>query len=169
MGRAVSAVPKVIAVLGAFFDDSGTHSDSPVVAIGGLLGTEAQWEAFAPRWDALVKEPLPGRASVKKFGLSKLRGGYEQFRDYDRVERDQINTRFKNIILEVGFVTLAAAVDRQAWNELITGALKNEFGKPEEYCFVKCVDNVLSTIRLRKPGEKVHFFFDRELRHQFQQ
>jgi len=29
-------------MLGAFFDDSGTHSYSPVVAIGGLLGTEEQ-------------------------------------------------------------------------------------------------------------------------------
>jgi hypothetical protein len=41
MGRVASATPQVIVVLGAFFDDSGTHPDSPVVAIGGLLGTEA--------------------------------------------------------------------------------------------------------------------------------
>jgi hypothetical protein len=169
MGRVPSSVPGIIGVLGAFFDDSGTHPTSPVVAIGGLLGTEAQWDAFAPRWDALVNEPLPGKPPIKKFGLSKLRGGYEQFRDYGREERDQINARFKQIILDVGLVTLAAAVDRQAWNELITGTLEDEFGKPEEYCFVKCVDSVLSTIRLRKPHEKVHFFFDRQLRHQFQQ
>lgn len=106
---------------------------------------------------------------IKKFGLSKLRGGFEQFRGYGRDERDQINTRFKSIILDVGLVTLASAVDRHSWNEFITGPLKEEFGKPEEYCFVKCVDSVLDTIRLRKPHEKVHFFFDRELRHQFKQ
>ena len=156
-------------MLGAFFDDSGTHPDSTVVAIGGILGTEAQWDKFAPKWNALVKEPLPGRPSIKKFGLSKLRGGYEQFQDFGSQERDQINTRFKNIILDVGLVTLAASVDRQAWNELITGTLKDQFGESEEYCFVKCVDIVLETIRPRKPFEKVHFFFDRELRHKFQQ
>lgn len=168
MGRARSAIPGIIAVLGAFFDDSGTHPDSPVVAIGGLLGTEAQWDEFAPRWDALVKEPLPGKPPIKKFGLSKLRGGYEQFRDYGRVERDQINTRFKNIILDVGLVTLAAAVDRHAWNELIIGPLKNEFGDSEEYCFVKCVDSTIATIRARKPGEQVYFFFDQGRRPQLE-
>ena len=157
----------MIAVLGAFFDDSGTHPESPVVAIGGLLGTDEQWNEFAPRWDALVKEPLPGRPAIKKFGLSQLRGGFDQFRDYEGPDRDQINTRFKSIILDVGLVTLAAAVDRKAWNELIVGPLIHEFGKPEEYCFVKCVDSVLETIRARKPGEMVHFFFDRGIRHQF--
>ena len=167
MGRVPAAIPGLVAVLGAFFDDSGTHPDSPVVAIGGLLGTEAQWDEFAPRWEALVKEPLPGRGPIKKFGLSRLRGGYEDFRDYGRADRDQINTRFKSIILDVGLVSLASAVDRKAWNELIVGALKNEFGKLEEYCFVKCVDSVIDTIRTRKPGEKVHFFFDRGIRHQF--
>ena len=117
-----------------------------------------------------MNEPFPGRPSIKKFGLSKLRGGYAQFRDFSREERDHLNTRFKNIILNVGLVTLAAAVDREAWNEMIIGTLKDEFGKPEEYCFVKCVDIVLETIRSsRKPSEKIHFFFDLELRHQFQQ
>ena len=167
MGRLPAAIPGIIAVLGAFFDDSGTDPKNPVVAIGGLLGTEDQWDAFAPLWEALVREPLPGRPPIKKFGLSQLRGGYDQFRDYGREERDQINTRFKNIILDVGLVTLAAAVDRNAWNELIVGALKDEFGKPEEFCFVRCIDGTIDTIRARKPGEKVHFFFDRGIRPQF--
>ena len=45
---------KMIAMLGAFFDDSGTHSTSPVVVIGGLLGTAEQWDDFVPAWNALL-------------------------------------------------------------------------------------------------------------------
>jgi hypothetical protein len=116
-----------------------------------------------------VDEPLPGRPPIKKFGLSKLRGGWEQFRGYNREERDKLNSLFKAIILDIGLVMLASAIDRRAWNALITGALKDEFGKPEEYCFVRCIDLVLSLIRIREPGEKVHFFFDRQLGHQFRQ
>lgn len=29
-------------MLSAFFDDSGTHGEAPVVAMGGLLGNEPQ-------------------------------------------------------------------------------------------------------------------------------
>jgi hypothetical protein len=50
-GRALlgySRRPELIAVLSAFFDDSGTHANSPIVALGGLLGTEAQWNDFGP-------------------------------------------------------------------------------------------------------------------------
>jgi hypothetical protein len=36
-------------MLGTFFDDSGTHSTSPVVAIGGLVGTEKQ-QRLGPRY-----------------------------------------------------------------------------------------------------------------------
>ena len=114
-----------------------------------------------------MQEPLPGKPPIKKFGLSQLRGGFDQFRGYSREEHDQINTRFKQIILDLGLVTLAAAVDRRAWNKLIVGPLKDEFGQPEEYCFVRCVDAVVATIRARKPGEQAYFFFDQALRPRF--
>ena len=47
------------AMLGAFFDDSGTHDGSPVVAMGGLLGTDEQWRTFEERWLALIKARYP--------------------------------------------------------------------------------------------------------------
>jgi len=165
IGRLLGSQPRTIAVLGAFFDDSGTHSASPVVAFGGLLGTEAQWDAFAPAWSALLAEPLPGKPPLKQFHLTPLRARVDEFEPYNRVEQDYINHLFKKIILDVGLVTLAAAVDKQAWNELVVGpVLENEFGRPEEYCFVKCVDLVIDTIRARKPGERVYFFFDQGTR-----
>src|SRR5712691_8860552 len=37
-------------MLGAFLDDSGTHATSTVTTIGGLLGTEVQWEVFVHAW-----------------------------------------------------------------------------------------------------------------------
>jgi hypothetical protein len=40
VSRIASEHPKM---MGAFFDDSGTHDGSSVVAMGGLLGTEQHW------------------------------------------------------------------------------------------------------------------------------
>lgn len=157
-GRAAQG--RMIAVLGAFFDDSGTHPSSPVVAIGGLLGTEEQWDSFEAAWSALLAQPFPGKPPLTQFHLSACRAGYDEFLDYNEAERNQITYRFRRVILDTGFVTLAAAVNRLAWNELVVGEIAAELGQPEELCFFKCVELVISTIRSRKPGEKVHFFFD---------
>jgi hypothetical protein len=147
-------------MLGAFFDDSGTHSTSPVVAIGGLLGTEEQWNAFEPAWTRLLEEPLPGKPRLRQFHLSPCRAGKGDFRDYSRAESDLLTAEFRRVILNIGLVTVAAAVNRAAWNELVVGEVADELGSPEELCFYKCVESVINIIRLRKPGEKVVMAFD---------
>jgi hypothetical protein len=73
-------------MLGAFFDDSGTHAGSPVMTIGGVLGTEAQWDVFAAAWEALLKEPLPGKKPLKQFHLSPCRAGRDEFESYSSAE-----------------------------------------------------------------------------------
>jgi hypothetical protein len=147
-------------MLGAFFDDSGTHPTSPVVAIGGLLGTEAQWDVFAPAWEKQLASPLPGKPKLSQFHLSPCRAGRGEFRDYSRVELDLVTGEFRRIILNTGMVTVAAAVNRVAWNELVTGDMARELGSPEELCFYKCVEAVIKIIRLRKPGEKIMMAVD---------
>jgi hypothetical protein len=150
----------MIAVLAAFFDDSGTHPDSPVVALGGLLGTDEQWNAFGTAWAALLDNPLPGKPPLKQFHLAPLRAKRDEFEGYNIAERDHVNYLFPRVILDIGLVTLAAAVDRIAWNELVVGPLVEMIGPPEQLCFVKCVDSVLDTVRYRKPGKSVIIAFD---------
>ena len=36
----------------AYFDDSGTHANSDVVVLGGLLGSVDQWTQFETAWAA---------------------------------------------------------------------------------------------------------------------
>jgi hypothetical protein len=155
-------------MLGAFFDDSGTHSTSSVVAIGGLLGTDEQWDAFAPAWTKLLEEPLPGKPKLRQFHLAPCRAARGEFRDYSRAESDLLTAEFRRIILNTGLVTVAAAVNRAAWNELVVAEIADELGSPEELCFYKCVESVIKIIRLRKPGEKVMMVFDEGTRAKLQ-
>lgn len=39
-----------VAVLRAFFDESGTHAGSPVTAICGFIGSRNQWRRVGPKW-----------------------------------------------------------------------------------------------------------------------
>lgn len=151
-------------MLAAYFDDSGTHAGAPVVALGGLLGTERQWIAFEKAWAALLANPIPGKPPLKQFHLTACRSGNGEFRAYNQIERDFVTTEFRKIILDIDLVTIAAAVNKKAWDELVVGPVADELGKPEELCFVKCVDSVINTIRFRKPGEKIVFAFDQGTR-----
>jgi hypothetical protein len=151
-------------VLGAFFDDSGTHADSALTVIGGLLGTEEQWDAFEVAWNARLANPLPGRQPLRQFHLSECRARRGEFYDYTRAEIDHLTYLFRHIILDIGFVTIASSVDKIAWNALMFGDLKDAFRDSVEYCFSSCINDVMNTIRFRKPGETVHIFIDQEMR-----
>ena len=70
-------------------------------------------------------------------------------------EIDHITYLFRHIILDIGFVTIAVAVNLVAWHELIVGDLKGQFCTPVQLCFSKCIELMINRIRFRKPGEKV--------------
>jgi len=113
-----------IAVIGGFFDDSGTHPESALVVLGGLLGTEAQWDQFHAEWSALVARPLPEKPALKKgFHLAHCRARDGEFSDYSVPEKDRVEYLFRQVIFGTGLVTLAVAVDKLAWNELVRGDL----------------------------------------------
>jgi hypothetical protein len=38
-------------VYNAFFDESGTHDESEVIAVGGLIGTYEGWSRWEIEWD----------------------------------------------------------------------------------------------------------------------
>ncbi len=147
-------------MLGAFFDDSGTHDGSPVVAMGGLLGTDKQWDFFAERWEAILKDPLPGRPSLSQFHLSPCRNGAGEFVGYSQAERDHLTYRFRRVILDCQLITVAFVVDKGAWDELVTGEVAEQLESPLSFCFYKCVESVSNIIRFLRPGEPVVMFFD---------
>jgi hypothetical protein len=142
-------------MLGAFFDDSGTHAGSPAVVIGGLLGTDEQWDAFEQAWAARLAAPLPNRPPLKEFHLTHCRARQGEFQNYKPAELDEITYLFRRIILDIGFVTIAVAVNLAAWNELIVGDLEGKFGMPAQLCLSQCIELMMNTIRFRKPWEKV--------------
>jgi hypothetical protein len=149
-----------MAVLGAFFDDSGTHERAPVVALGGLLGTDEQWDAFAEAWAALLEHPLPGKPKLHQFHLAPCRARDGEFRDYNWGEIDRVTYLFRRIILDIGFVTVAAAVNKTAWDELVVGDVAPQVGTPIQFCLHKCFESVLKIIRWRKPWERAIVVID---------
>jgi hypothetical protein len=42
---------RLVAVIQAFLDESGTNEETPVLSVAGFYGSEAQWKIFKSRWN----------------------------------------------------------------------------------------------------------------------
>lgn len=148
-------------VLRAYFDDSGTHASSVIAVMGGLIGTIEQWEFFERAWAKKLACPLPGKSPLKMFHLSHCNAGDHEFLGYTRAEQDAVIHDFRKIIIDARLTSLATAVDRRAWDELIVGPLRKVLGTPLSACFTECL---METVRIANPhphGEKIAVVFDR--------
>jgi hypothetical protein len=81
-----------------YFDDSGTHGNSSVVVLGGLIGNVEQWERFEIAWAARLADPLPGynKPPLPMFHLSacNARAPGSGFEDYSRLNKMLLFIRF---------------------------------------------------------------------------
>jgi hypothetical protein len=134
----------VLMLLKAYFDDAGSHSDSDVVVIGGLIGTIPQWTAFETAWMEKLQCPLPSKPALKKFGLADCTNHVKDFLGWSDAESDALTHDFRRIILEAKLTSTASAVDRNAWRNLVTGNYRKILGSDIGACFNNCLARVMT-------------------------
>jgi hypothetical protein len=137
-------------MLRAYFDDAGSHASSDVVVLAGLIGTVAQWEVFNRQWSEKLNHPLPGKPPLKMFHLSACNARRGEFRRYSDAEQDAVIHDFRQIVIDARLTSVASAIDRRAWDELIVGGLRNVLGEALSACFVNCL---FETVRIVEPHE----------------
>ena len=79
-----------LAMISAYFDDSGSHDDSRIIVYGGLIGTEDQWNSFLDKWEAKLAGPLPGKVPLSQFHASRCLSRGKGFEDYTRDEAERL-------------------------------------------------------------------------------
>ena len=147
-------------MLRAYFDDSGTHSNSAVVVIGGLVGTCTEWDQFGERWAAKLRSPLAGKPPLEKFHLSACNACDGEFLGYSRAESDAVIHDFRQIIIDAGVIGAAFAVDRRAWDEFIVGAARKRFGHPVSACAERCLLECICIANPHPEGDRIAVWFD---------
>lgn len=152
--------PGLMAMLECYFDDSGTHKDSPIVTWGGLMGTSEQWSELDRRWRALLAEPLPGKPPLKQFHLSHCAALEGEFRDYKRAESDRVRYLFREIIVDSKLESYAYSVSVPDYEELVRGKMRSFFGSAEKLAIMGCLTQSLIRANERRE-EFVSVMFDR--------
>jgi Protein of unknown function (DUF3800) len=68
--------------LKAFLDESGIHDSSPVVTVGGVMGTEQDWSDLSLRWEELL-----ARHRLPYFHASDFEARQDVFGDLSKADR----------------------------------------------------------------------------------
>jgi hypothetical protein len=140
-------------MLCGYFDDSGTHDDSPVVTWGGFLGTENQWASLDRAWRAKLTRPLPGKPHLNKFALADCENRVNDFEAYSVGESDLLQNEFREIVCNAGLLGLAYAIDRPAWDRIIRGPARTHLGDAETACFYSCINGSIARAEELFKGE----------------
>ena len=105
-----------IAVLTAYFDDSGTHAGSKVVLWAGFLAPEHRWLALDEEWRALLT-----KWKISAFHMSHCMALDGEFEGWREAERDRCIFEFRAVILKFQMFGLGSAVSALDWDELVVG------------------------------------------------
>ena len=153
----------VLVILRAYFDDSGTHTDSSVTLIGGLIGTVQQWDQFEAAWAARLADPLPGygKPPLRMFHLSDCVWRKGEFSQHSEPEASAVRHDFRKIILDAKLTGVACAVDKRSWDDLVVGPVRSLLGDSVSICSNKCLEEI---VRFANPPPSKHHlavWFDR--------
>jgi hypothetical protein len=93
--------------------------------------------------------------------------GRDDFVSYKPVERELTARHFRDIIHACGLASTASAVDRVAWDELVTGERRELLGSAIEPCFIHCLDRARDFAFDHPEGDRIAVMFDRGIECKF--
>jgi hypothetical protein len=142
-------VPKVqLAMLTAYFDETGTGSKERLCIVGGFVGNEAQWDSFIGEW-------IPALGKHRKnLHLTKLRWG----KRYDKIVSDL--AWLGPIPHHYNLSPVYIGMWHHDFDDFFKGKVRERFTNPYMTCAQICMATVLHEIA--GPQDEIAFIFDRQ-------
>jgi hypothetical protein len=130
-------------ILTAYFDESGTHGDSPLSAMAGFVGDARQWRKFEKRTGKLF-----ARFKVNVFHMVDVRRTHKDFEGWTVDRKIEFLDEFQHIInecLESGVAAFLSAEDYRFYCDL---EWPRRARKDSKYCimFRACMSQILETV-----------------------
>jgi uncharacterized protein DUF3800 len=148
-------------VITAYFDDSGTHSESQIVIVAGIFATEARTRLLARRWSKLLADPLEGRKSaLKRFHAFDCYNSIGEFSGWTRTETEYFSHLLMEELIGADISGYAVACPRKDWDELVTGDYRAIFGDAEGFCIRNCFVRTLAWMNSSTFDPDIRFVFD---------
>jgi hypothetical protein len=98
----------------AYFDESGTHDASRIVAIAGYVATQEVWAAVEAAWRDVLAEWAP--FGVQVFHMTDCILGEGDFSRLEAPYRNRIITQFSEILRDADIQAVWSFVEKDQWH-----------------------------------------------------
>jgi hypothetical protein len=144
-----------------YFDESGTHGDSPVMCVAGYLFTKDQCRKLDQEWLAVLeKHHLP------HFHMMSCAHGTGVFKGRSKDERIEVETSMINIIKRRAERGIAATITESEYLRVVPKAHRDIAGSAYTWCIHMCLQGVAEWLEKYQPSSLVSYFFESGHRHQ---
>ena len=143
----------------AYFDDSGTDKDNPVLIVAGFVSTDYSWDVLNEEWVAAESEfgSPPFHAKIFNDG----RKGHGVYKDWTKPKREDYINRLLGIISRRTLKSFATALNKDGYQIIDANQpLKEYFYSPFVFASVNCIFQVCDWRNQHYPGEPIRFVFD---------
>jgi hypothetical protein len=136
----------LLAMLTAYFDESGMHSGDHLCVVAGFVGNDAQWCSFAADWIKVI-EPRPN------LHLRRLKWNRYPERIAPLLESTGLIPERYNL------KPVAVGMHWRDYEASMKGQIRPQFANPYMLCAESCMSTVLTNIA---GSDDVLFIFDRQ-------
>jgi hypothetical protein len=150
-----------LAMLGAYLDDSGSHSTSDIVITAGVAGTEAELRSLEWLWRNELDAPLEGlKPRLSRFHMTECQDFRGEFERWSRTETDYLCHRLQTAIIVSGVMAYGMACSRKDWDDLVSGDIRSVWGDAEGMCITNCFTKLIAWAQQFTFDPEMSFIFD---------
>jgi len=141
-------------MLAAYLDESGTHVESPVLAVAGFLAPQGHWLEYESKWSGVLEKW--GLSTFHMVEYENRQGPYAQF---SNEQRKELLASLIDIIRATVWVGVAAAVVKKDY-DAICQAERITFGSPYSLCANECIRLLKRWMDAQRVPERITFMFE---------
>ncbi len=110
---------KVMVVLHAYMDDSGSHKDSHACVVAGYLGGVNRWKEFERRWRQVLDKYGVSEFHARVFWRRTPEGeGVEEYKGWNRQRLEEFLGHLLSVIENTAIYPFASGILRSEWSRL---------------------------------------------------
>jgi hypothetical protein len=148
-------------MLGAYFDDSGSHDQSEVVVVAGVMGLESELQTLENLWRDHLDQPLDGlKTPLKEFHARDCFASEGEFTGWKRTETDYFRHQLRETIIRSRVSGYGFACVRSEFDTEIQGEFRSIFGDSEAFATTNCFVRALRWARNCTFDPEMTFVFD---------